>query len=304
MTSTVTTVATPVNSSTVTSKEPTSLMCSGSRTCLRSISTPLWTRMASTTSAGPMEPKSRPPPPARAEIGMTAPARIVAWPSACAPVLGLAQVAALAHLLRLALHAVGLATMARPFGQEEVPGEAAGHLDDVAAAADAVDVVPQEHPHWSPSSSGARTRSPTSATTGARPPARRLASPSALLAVEGRDVAQDLHAGVAVTRRVGADGVAQRPLGPFAALSTLAPVTSAAAPTGALGHRPLRVRQEDQLTGRLDGLGQCPLVLGAVPGDPARADLPAVAHVLAQHGDVLVVDPLRAGRGRARRASS
>ena len=86
----------------------------------------------------------------------------------------------------------------------------------------------------------------------------------------------------AARRRLGRQRVAQRPL---------APVT-AATPARALGHRALGVGQQHELAGRLDGHGQRPLVLGAVARHPARADLAAVAHVLAQHGDVLVVDPL------------
>src|SRR5215216_6510073 len=51
-----------------------------------------------------------------------------------------------------------------------------------------------------------------------------------------------------------------------------------------------RVREQGHLPGVLDGGGDVALVLGAVPGDPAGADLAPVAHELAQQVDVLVVD--------------
>src|ERR1019366_10140940 len=56
------------------------------------------------------------------------------------PVLGLAQVAAFPHLRRLALH-TWTGQDGPAFGQQEVPGEAAGDLDDVPAAPDTGDVV-------------------------------------------------------------------------------------------------------------------------------------------------------------------
>src|ERR1700689_1605381 len=100
-------VATSWKSSTVTSKDPVSLMCSGSRMCLRSTSIPLAALIASTTSAGPIEPNRRPPP---------------GGPPA--------------HLLGLALPSVSGQNRAA-LGKEEVAGEAARHLDDVPAASDA-----------------------------------------------------------------------------------------------------------------------------------------------------------------------
>src|SRR5215218_2714953 len=51
-----------------------------------------------------------------------------------------------------------------------------------------------------------------------------------------------------------------------------------------------RVREQGHLPGVLDGGGDVALVLGAVAGDPAGADLAPVAHELAQQVDVLVVD--------------
>src|SRR5512132_2143375 len=53
---------------------------------------------------------------------------------------------------------------------------------------------------------------------------------------------------------------------------------------------PDRVREQGHLPGVLDGGGDVALVLGAVAGDPAGADLAPVAHELAQQVDVLVVD--------------
>src|SRR5215218_996178 len=50
------------------------------------------------------------------------------------------------------------------------------------------------------------------------------------------------------------------------------------------------VREQGHLPGVLDGGGDVALVLGAVAGDPAGADLAPVAHELAQQVDVLVVD--------------
>src|ERR671918_2260645 len=51
-----------------------------------------------------------------------------------------------------------------------------------------------------------------------------------------------------------------------------------------------RVGKQRHLPGVLDGGGDVALVLGAVAGDPAGADLAPVAHELAQQVDVLVVD--------------
>src|SRR5215217_5439079 len=51
-----------------------------------------------------------------------------------------------------------------------------------------------------------------------------------------------------------------------------------------------RVREQGHLPGVLDGGGDVALMLGAVAGDPAGADLAPVAHELAQQVDVLVVD--------------
>src|SRR5437773_5716669 len=51
-----------------------------------------------------------------------------------------------------------------------------------------------------------------------------------------------------------------------------------------------RVGEQGHLPGVLDGGGDVALVLGAVAGDPAGADLAPVAHELAQQVDVLVVD--------------
>src|SRR5918992_5400507 len=51
-----------------------------------------------------------------------------------------------------------------------------------------------------------------------------------------------------------------------------------------------RVREQGHLPGVLDGGGDVALVLGAVAGDPAGADLAPVAHELAQQVDILVVD--------------
>src|SRR5215217_6694362 len=51
-----------------------------------------------------------------------------------------------------------------------------------------------------------------------------------------------------------------------------------------------QVREQGHLPGVLDGGGDVALVLGAVAGDPAGADLAPVAHELAQQVDVLVVD--------------
>ena len=161
LTSTVTTAVTSGNSSTVTSKVPVSLMCSGSTTCLRSTSTPLAARMASTTSAGPMEPKRRPPPGRpgadrdhgagqQADLGLGG-----------APVLGLPQVTAPAHQLGLALDALG-GHDGPALGEQEVAGEPARHLHDVTPAAHAGDVVSQEDLHASaPASSGSTTTSTT-----------------------------------------------------------------------------------------------------------------------------------------------
>src|SRR5579871_538436 len=74
------------------------------------------------------------------------------------------------------------------------------------------------------------------------------------------------------------------------------PVATRAAPgptaRGALGDGALGERQQGQLTGRLDGDGHLPLMLGAVAGHAAGADLAAVAHETAEEVDVLVVDPL------------
>src|SRR5215216_7032458 len=50
------------------------------------------------------------------------------------------------------------------------------------------------------------------------------------------------------------------------------------------------VGEQGHLPGVLDGGGDVALVLGAVSGDPAGADLAPVAHELAQQVDVLVVD--------------
>src|SRR5215213_11724305 len=50
------------------------------------------------------------------------------------------------------------------------------------------------------------------------------------------------------------------------------------------------VREQGHLPGVLAGGGDVALVLGAVAGDPAGADLAPVAHELAQQVDVLVVD--------------
>src|SRR5512132_2965848 len=50
------------------------------------------------------------------------------------------------------------------------------------------------------------------------------------------------------------------------------------------------VGEQGHLPGVLDGGGDVALVLGAVAGDPAGADLAPVAHELAQQVDVLVVD--------------
>src|SRR5580704_15483932 len=80
---------------------------------------------------------------------------------------------------------------------------------------------------------------------------------------------------------------------PVAAASVAIPAP-AAAPTRALGGGPLGVGQQYQLTGGFDGEGDVALVLGAVTRHPASPDLSAVAHVLAEHVDVLVVNPLDA----------
>src|ERR1700685_4403020 len=66
---------------------------------------------------------------------------------------------------------------------------------------------------------------------------------------------------------------------------------SAAATSGPLGGGALGVRKQYQLTGRFDGNGHVTLMLGAVARHPAGPDLAAVAHVLAEHPDVLVIDP-------------
>src|SRR5215213_899266 len=50
------------------------------------------------------------------------------------------------------------------------------------------------------------------------------------------------------------------------------------------------VGEQGHLPGVLDGGGDVALVLGAVAGDPAGADLAPVAHELAQQVDILVVD--------------
>src|SRR5512132_136434 len=50
------------------------------------------------------------------------------------------------------------------------------------------------------------------------------------------------------------------------------------------------VGEQGHLPGVLDGGGDVALVLGAVAGDPAGADLAPVAHELAQQVDVLIVD--------------
>ena len=93
----------------------------------------------------------------------------------------------------------------------------------------------------------------------------------------------------AADRRRSAPG--PRPSG-VAAVAALAAVAPAAAPPG----RSVTVRwvygSRTSSRAVLMAMGELPLVLGAVAGDPARADLAAVAHVLAQHRDVLVVDPL------------
>src|SRR5664279_1150971 len=53
------------------------------------------------------------------------------------------------------------------------------------------------------------------------------------------------------------------------------------------------VRQQGNLTGVLHGRGDVPLMLGAVAGHPASADLAAVGDEAAEQGDVLVIDGLR-----------
>ena len=95
----------------------------------------------------------------------------------------------------------------------------------------------------------------------------------------------------AVSAGTSPEGRWPRRLGRDRVERALAPVAPAA-PARALRHGALGVGQQHELTRRLDRHGQRPLVLGAVARHPARADLAAVAHVLAQHGDVLVVDPL------------
>src|SRR3954454_2067997 len=53
-----------------------------------------------------------------------------------------------------------------------------------------------------------------------------------------------------------------------------------------------RVGQQSHLTRVLDRTRELALLLGGHAGDPARADLAAVGHELAQHVGVLVVDVL------------
>src|SRR6185437_2871314 len=74
----------------------------------------------------------------------------------CAAVLGLAQVTPAAHLLGLTLAALGCQDGA-PLGEEEVPGEAARHLDDVPTAAHTGHVVAQYDLHASPPASAVAT---------------------------------------------------------------------------------------------------------------------------------------------------
>ena len=223
-----------------------------------------------------MEPKSRPAPEARARDRDHGAGQDGGLGLGRTPVLRLALVAPTPHLLGLTLHAVGGHNGAA-LGQEEVAGEAARHLDDVPAASDAGDVVSQHDLHASaPVSAGSTTTSTT--------------APASASATACSTTATASASATASAGRVGGGTVA-RGLGRHRIERALAPVAPAA-PTRALGHRALRVGQQHELTGGLDGHGQGPLVLGAVAGHPARADLAPVAHVLAQHGDVLVVHPL------------
>ena len=139
--------------------------------CLRSTSMPLAALIASTTSAGPMEPKSRPPPAARAAIGMTAPASSVAWASAAPRSCASRRSRPAPHLLGLALDALG-GHDGPALGQQEVAGEAARHLDDVTPAPDAGDVVAQQDLHASAPGLGGAPRRPRP-----RPPPRRPPRP-------------------------------------------------------------------------------------------------------------------------------
>ncbi len=52
----------------------------------------------------------------------------------------------------------------------------------------------------------------------------------------------------------------------------------------------IRVGQQRQETGALDGRGQLTLVLGAGARDTARNDLAGLAHVLLEQVQVLVID--------------
>ena len=194
-----------------------------------------------------------PPPPARAEIGMTAPARIVGLASASPRLLGLAQVPAPAHLLRLALHPVG-GHDGPALGQEEVAGEAAGDLDDVAAPAHAVDVVTKQDLHQSSPSAEAPTTAPLSArsdepASASAAPHRRHGAAVGAAAIEGRDVAQDLHV-ASRSRGASAPMVSLNVRSARSPRSPRSPRSRPpAAPAGTLGHRPLGVRAAGRAPG-------------------------------------------------------
>jgi hypothetical protein len=72
---------------------------------------------------------------------------------------------------------------------------------------------------------------------------------------------------------------------------TITPATPATPATRSFGGGPLRVGQQHQLTGGLDGEGDVALVLSTVARHPTSPDLSPVAHVLAEHVDILVVNP-------------
>jgi hypothetical protein len=72
---------------------------------------------------------------------------------------------------------------------------------------------------------------------------------------------------------------------------TIAPAAPAAPATRSFGGGPLRVGQQHELTSGLDGEGDVALVLSTVTRHPTSPDLSPVAHVLAEHVDVFVVNP-------------
>ena len=264
-------------------------MWSGSTTCLRSTSTPLAALIASTTSAGPIEPNSRPPAAARADDRDDG-ARQQRWPAprrrrGPGPRAGPGRVAWARPAPRpLAGHD------GPPLGKQVVAGEPAGDLDDVASPPDAGDVVPQQHLH----------RLTTRGTLGVRHRRRPRRAASSAISSTSSSTSVDHAASVSgsprpsVSSRTSTATRARR----ASAAAACRPASARpgrpgrATPARPLGHGALGVGQQHQLAGRLDGQGHARWCWAQLPDTRREPDLAPVAHVLAQHRDVLVVDPL------------